>query len=83
MSVIPNHDITDAEVAVFSSELVDAVPAAPFIINGEEVPVTIEPEIIYIDGSRSTTCKSQVIFFSFLLVIGMVLCTTHSHSRGV
>ena len=64
MLVIPDHDIPDAQVAVFASDLVTAVPAAPFIINGEEVPVVSTPEFVYIDTGRSTTCKSWFIFFS-------------------
>ena len=66
MFVIPDHDIPDAEVAVFASDIVTAVSAAPFTIDGEEVDVNT-PEFVYMDGSRNHTCKCLSHHLCFLL----------------
>ena len=57
MNVVARDEVTEAEMARFSSDIATALRIDPITLNGQLVELVDGPEFVYNDGTSTRKCK--------------------------
>ena len=58
MIAIARDDVSDAEIAIFATDIADTLPVRPTFLNGQVAELVDDPEFVYNDGTSTHKCKS-------------------------